>query len=88
MDKYNDSVDAQNHKNRYRQLQFYRLLGLPGLEDEADAGTLEEIRKADEAREYDNLFMSVLIYTRVAAIRYLSLLGLTIWSGTLPTSRV
>ncbi|PGH17626.1 acyl-CoA thioesterase II [Helicocarpus griseus UAMH5409] len=57
MDKYNESVDARNHKDRYRQLQFYRLLGLPGLEDEADAGTLEEIRKADEAGEYDNLYV-------------------------------
>ncbi|EEH21175.2 hypothetical protein PABG_03406 [Paracoccidioides brasiliensis Pb03] len=79
MDKYNDSVDAQNHKDRHRQLQFYRLLGLPGLEDEADAGTLEEIRKAVEAGEYDNLYVCA---TRVTAFRYLSLLGLTIWSGT------
>ncbi|OAX79954.1 acyl-CoA thioesterase II [Emergomyces africanus] len=57
MDEYNESVDARNHKDRYRQLQFYRLLGLPGLEDEADAGTLEDIRKADDAGEYDNLYI-------------------------------
>ncbi|PGH29579.1 acyl-CoA thioesterase II [[Emmonsia] crescens] len=62
MDEYNESVDARNHKDRYRQLQFYRLLGLPGLEDEADAGTLEEIRKADDAGEYDNLYVCAHLY--------------------------
>jgi acyl-CoA thioesterase len=63
MKKYNEMVDSKNHPEKYRQLHFYRLMGLPeDVEEGSDASTIEKIRKSDTDGGYDNLHICAHLY--------------------------
>lgn len=68
MAPYAAEVQAGKYPERYRQLQFYHLIGVFG--EEADGSTkgngknldLETIRKNDEAGKYDNLHIAAHLF--------------------------
>ncbi|KAI5294611.1 hypothetical protein KEM52_003619 [Ascosphaera acerosa] len=71
MAPYAAAVGAEEHPDRYRQLQFYHLIGLFGAQaEEAESQNssesseldLEVIRKNDEAGRYDNLYICVHLF--------------------------
>ncbi|KAK2745243.1 hypothetical protein FQN57_003938 [Myotisia sp. PD_48] len=62
MMKYNKSVGYSGHPERYRQIHFYRMMGLPGNDDEqggarehTESQLASELRKEDDNGAFDNL---------------------------------